>query len=143
MRKIAGVLSALYLAMACGPAFARAAAEEPALARLLWKDPSGLTWGVLTPEYVTKSEAEAFCRYLGLALPSRQDFERAESAGLRDHLRAVRGKGFWSSTEAYFNAAYAYNGDSGEIGLISIELPVRGALNTAWGVCVKDDRGGS
>lgn len=116
---------------------------EGAAAPTLWKDPSGLTWSAMTAAPVTRSGAQAYCRDQGLALPSFRDFERAESGGLRDSLPGVRvyGRGFWSSTEAYFNTAYVYNGYTGEIGLISVELVFARALNTAWGICVDEDRG--
>lgn len=94
-----------------------------------WKGPDGLVWS----DYQGNSSqygATKACEKLGGALPSRADFARGESRGIREVLPGWKSRYFWSSSvyssnavepgwfrrsaprEERFDLAYTFRGDA-------------------------------
>jgi len=70
----------------------------------------------LSPEKgtFTFDEAKKQCHSRGFWLASRQEFEKAEDAGMREALFFLKGKLWWTYTHSDFpGAAFFYNGTRG------------------------------
>ena len=88
-----------------------------------WEDQtSGKTWYNEVIKDISQYGAKKFCSDIrGLALPSKSDFELAESHGIREVLKDMNEdcphRAFWSSTIYSNNSNYAYlfNGCLGSI----------------------------
>ncbi len=90
-----------------------------------WKDSRGLIWGDVVkkedgiPRKMHHSDAEAYCKFIGARLPTKEDFEKlAEEMGkgsqrgyIPQFLPHLYGLWFWSSSVDSSDAAYAHTFD--------------------------------
>lgn len=82
-----------------------------------WTDSTRLIWYPALEGVYTYNEALAKAKELGLRLPTKEEFERAEAEGIRSKFDDFKGKAFWSSSPHpdYSSSAYVFSGDDGRI----------------------------
>lgn len=88
-----------------------------------WMGPDGLIWGQTLKRRYIQSEAVALCNQLGVSLPTREDFERADAYGFREVLPGMQNWFWTSSTSNSPNYGFQYSGFFGYIQAGDIEQP--------------------
>ncbi len=87
-----------------------------------WMGPDGLIWGQTLKRRYIQSDAVALCNQLGVSLPTREDFERADTYGFREVLPGIQ-NWFWTSSASSPNYGFQYSGFFGYIQSGAIEQP--------------------
>lgn len=83
----------------------------------IWIDDVGLTWFTTTTDVGNQKEALDKASNLGLRLPTKEEFERVESEGIRNKFEKLNNNYYWSSSKdpIYNTRGYLYNSYDGVI----------------------------
>ncbi len=80
-----------------------------------WMDSTGLIWHPATEGTYTHKEALDKAEELGLRLPTKEEFERAEKEGIRAMFNDFKDRWFWSSSERASGFAWSFSGYNGVV----------------------------